>query len=639
MSRKKKKKEVKNKNLPQKQNFFNLKNIIFLVSTILIIFFNNKYLHYINKFTFLFLTLISLLYIYSILNEKYNIKKLIYIGVIILVIFKIFTFYSPVEINGDNANYIIEGKSLAIEGVPKKLYEPYSPVEYSLYNIGIIIIFAFLYKITGGIHPLFFKIVFASFSIFSFLLLYKLFSIYFNKYFSLAFSFIISLHQQLIHFSSLLLTETPFLFFALLTLYFSILNLNDKRKNIFIWIVTGIILFFTTMIRNAGLLFIGLLPFAIFLKGKQYWKKAIIIFTTAIILLSLWIYGKNFMRNKYKENIYQSTIISSNEIIKNNKNFIVKSLEEIYAFRKTYLTNFFKSIWIIGQKIIGEPDNVSKINIFAFISGLIILTGLIFDILKRRYLFASFFLSIFILIILRFGNRLENVVMSRYYFAIIPFAYYYFYIGIIEIISKFKNKNLINISNINMKNISIVLLLFFLIVNLRNLPKEVLIAKEGYPPVIKNFVNLAKWIKNNIKDNVIIGNRKPTIFYLYSNKKSILYYKNVIGKFDRQSPWSQELENETLKMYKEIGVDFIVLDSFSSDPYIKLLPIIQHHPDIFTLYYFPSQFNIPAGYIKTIPELFEFINNYYRKTHKIFIPTTLIKINKEKLKLLVTSSP
>jgi len=52
---------------------------------------------------------------------------------------------------------------------------------------------------------------------------------------------------------------------------------------------------------------------------------------------------------------------------------------------------------------------------------------------------------------------------------------------------------------------------------------------------------------------------------------------------------------------------------------------------LFEVYYFPKQFNIPEGYIKNMNDLFAFINNYYRKTGRIFVPTVLLKINKDRL--------
>ncbi len=601
---------------------------VLLIIANIIVFLNNEYVKYINKFAYILFISFSVLYLYLILKKGYKLKTLLIIGVGLLIFLKIITFYSVVEINGDNINYILEGKSIARDGIPKLLYLPDEKVETSLYNIGMPILFSLLFKITGGVfYPVLFKMIPFIFSIFIFLLLYYLFSLYLDKSYALAVSFIASLNEQIVHFSSLLLTEIPFLFFILFTMYLSTLKFKENWKSVLLWILIGATLFFSAMIRNAGLLFVVVFPFVfIDLKNKKF-LKSVIIALVSFSLVILWIYGKSFFKNKYSRIESQSASASGyNE----SHGFIYKTFNKIINTRDRYIPNLISSLNIMGQKLIGDPDNVMHANFFAILFALVILLGIIYDILKGKYLFASFLLSQIITLIIIFPAA-EYVVLSRYYFATIPFLYYYFYIGMSFLILYLRRKSIIQNNLFTEKKLLLLLFSIFFIVNLRNIPKEMLIAKQGYPPVIKNYVSLAEWVKNRIKDKVIVGSRKSQFFYLFSEKKGVHYYNQVNGKFTRLSPWSQELEDATLKMYKEIGVDYIVLDSFSSDPYVKLLPIIQHHPDLFEVYYFPKQFNIPEGYIKNMNDLFAFINNYYRKTGRIFVPTVLLKINKDRL--------
>lgn len=91
-------------------------------------------------------------------------------------------------------------------------------------------------------------------------------------------------------------------------------------------------------------------------------------------------------------------------------------------------------------------------------------------------------------------------------------------------------------------------------------------AQQPYPPNYANYFALAKWIKKNTSDSVLIACRKEQLFYLYADR-SVTRFKNTSN------------EEAQLAYLKAKGVNYIVLDQLGfSDTQKYLVPAINKYP-------------------------------------------------------------
>ena len=210
------------------------------------------------------------------------------------------------------------------------------------------------------------------------------------------------------------------------------------------------------------------------------------------------------------------------------------------------------------------------------------------------------------------------MVLSRYYIILIPLLYLYFFNGVNYISSFFpkviKCTIFLVVSGLMLGNL--------LSINCR----AVYSAKHPYPPAIQSYIKSAIWVKSNVDKDAIIGSRKSSLYYIWSDRQSLHFFDGIA--YSRNDVWSQKFESDTLKYYKSVNMDYIILDSFLPDSWNKILPVVQHNPELFEIVYSPAQFNIPENQIKNINQVVAIYNNYYRKNKNHFVPTVVLRIKK-----------
>ena len=307
-------------------------------------------------------------------------------------------------------------------------------------------------------------------------------------------------------------------------------------------------------------------------------------------------------------------------------------LKNVSDSLKYTLRNTRYILLVASEKLKGNPDRTTEsYNQDVFLNWviiIIILAGLFSQLLKNPSVPFFFVLAVFASLLQSMPKASEDmVVISRYSVSLIPFVYYYFTAGIFFILS-YKH---IKLSFDAVKLIAFSILFCLPFVNLNNVTTQIYIAKNPYSPGYRVYLDVAEWAKRNLPPDSIVASRKNRIFYMHSGLKGICYWEHKYGA-TRYDQWTKQLEEATLRMYLEQGVDYLVLDSFSGDAYNKILPIISNNQQFFEIYYVPAQFNLKEGFVKTIPELVNFINYVYSNQRQIFVPTVVLKVNSEKLK-------
>jgi hypothetical protein len=139
----------------------------------------------------------------------------------------------------------------------------------------------------------------------------------------------------------------------------------------------------------------------------------------------------------------------------------------------------------------------------------------------------------------------------------LPFVYFYFFIGLKKVLDFFPQK------------IFYALLCILFVFNILSLPLKSH-SYQNLPSPLKNFVSLHNWAKKNLPKEGVIISRKPTITYFYTDHKSINY------------PYTPNLKRIWEEVEKN-NVEYIIVDEFSKETYYYLLPFLYKYKDNFRL--------------------------------------------------------
>ena len=98
-----------------------------------------------------------------------------------------------------------------------------------------------------------------------------------------------------------------------------------------------------------------------------------------------------------------------------------------------------------------------------------------------------------------------------------------------------------------------------------------IVTQSRVPDNWVNYFTIAEWAQQNTEPQAVVACRKPVLFYLYSNRRTVLY------KFTEDSA----LVLEDLKQNK---VNYVVLDRLGYGSTARyLVPVVMKYKDDFSL--------------------------------------------------------
>ncbi len=100
----------------------------------------------------------------------------------------------------------------------------------------------------------------------------------------------------------------------------------------------------------------------------------------------------------------------------------------------------------------------------------------------------------------------------------------------------------------------------------------------GNGPTFDDYVEVAKWARNNLPEDAFVLSVKPRIFWLYSNKKGSRSTTD-------SDVMDDQLEESKLATWKKIGATHIVIDRISRYTRTNIAPIVQNNPKKFRTVY------------------------------------------------------
>ncbi|GEM_PF-4900394 len=539
--------------------------------------------------------------VFPFLQKKTKIILWGILGVFTLYVY-IISFYPVMELNGDNAAYLTRAKAM-IDGLGfRNMWMPNEPFEATLKSIGFSILnipFILLFGINNAVGVQLLPLL----SVFGGLyFMYRFFENKIEKEFLVILLITVALHSQVIHFSSISMTESSAFFFIFLLFFLTekYLDIDSKLSWQRILIVMGIafLAFFAFTVREAIIVLPGTI--ALFLLIRKRWKEAFLfILFTGLFFASYFAYSSHLKELNEKLGLVQqgANTFSQQSFV---QYYIKLLLDGIKTFNFQSVTD---TILVITQKIAGNPDrsDYSGNLILNILILLVVLLPLIHKGTKKAIgLSVIFFFSLIIIIIYSWGGAtLDRMVFSRYYYPLIPFILFFFLKGLISlsaiISERFKFSTLAtNRTKLWVVSIPLLLLLIFEFSMNTN---AVYNAKNPFSPPIKDFVNACSWINKNTPKDAVIANRKSGLAYIWAGRKSIHFYN--ADKFDRYMIFSQNFdllafEKDTLEYYKNNKVKYVIIDAFLPDGYNRIVPVMQKNPKNFILIY--RETSSPKGY-------------------------------------------
>ncbi len=478
-----------------------------------------------------------------------------------------YVFDSKIDLNGDNANYYVLGKSIHqgegyvnINSVLKSPNNHFPPG----YPAIISVIFTFsdsitAVKVTNGLFLL------ASIML-SFIMIKKVTDNELLAWISIPF---LLLNVHFLKYGSMMMTEMSFLFFSLLSfLFFLRAEETEGKKMISGYILSFLFLIIAFYIRTLGIAILAAYSLVFFFRWQKKWKiLAAYIAGFVVCYFPWWFRGNNlggssYLRQLVMINPYRPELgeVGLGNLIArigtNAGRYISREIPEVLFPFKSF--NYKEPIgfgeWVTGFLIMG-----------------LIILGII-HLKKYRKLILGYMAATFAVLLI----WPDVWVGIRFVLPTLPFILLLFLKGVEYIVEFVKLKQQ---WKSNFPVLLVLLLLFPFISEVNLLHNK---AKADYNSNWENYFSLAKGLKKSGESNVVVSCRKPTLFYLYSNTYTTRYKYT-----EDEEDFIADLENRK--------VDYVVLDQLGySSTFRYLYPVIENNTDRFKMI---SQMKNPDTYL------------------------------------------
>ncbi len=517
---------------------------------------------------------LSLIFNQILLEKKLHIDRQTkwMLAILLLVFIGIakYTFDKKVSFLGDNATYYTLGKSIA-EGSG---YTNIHMVEESPANHfppGYPYIIAATIKLTGaetnGIKVLNYLFLLGS----VLLLFFIIKTITSNDHIALITGVICLFNFQLLEYSRVMMSEIPFLFFFILSLFFllkSKTSFNWKDYNYWLFLLTLVFIFH---MRTMGIALLGgaMLYFLI----NKSWKQLAITPIGFILLCIPWqlrtqsLGGSNHVKNLLAYNSLRPELgpMKSEDwlprISRNMERYLTKEIRvSLFPSEIDYGISGTALDWIIGIVLI------AAIGFGIFQMG------------KWKWLIGGYCLATFFILLL----WPDVWIGPRFIIPLIPI----FIFALVTTVQFVASKVITD------EKMKAGIVYCSLVMIIPSVPFINQLHEEGEQPYLENqqrYIDLAKWAKENTPKNAVICCRKQTLFYLFSNRKVTPYAFT-------KSP------DEFLQDLIDKGVTHVVFDELGYSSYEEyLFPAAQYHEGKFI--YVHGFENHPTKIFELHPEI------------------------------------
>ncbi len=460
-----------------------------------------------------------------------------------------YVFDKKIDLGGDDTEYYLLGKAISEgDGYVNLFTEDKTPA--NSFPPGYPIIVGAVMKVFSTESLTTIKKVNGLFLIASIIMLFFIINkISLNKHLAFVVCFIITLNDHLLRYSTITMSEMPYMFFSFFTiLVFMKMDFNKnplKDPYFYLLLLFSVSAYY---IRTIGISIFG--GVILFMLVKRNWRYLLAYFSGVFVLALPW-YIRGMMMGG---NVYLEKLVEINpyrpefgkvgfkdvyeRFLSNAERYITKEIPEgCFNFIKVdYFMQSTISDWILGCLIIA-----------------LILFGIIMS--KDYKLLISFYLLGTFGVLLLWPDVWRGI---RFMLPVVPILVYAIINGIYEYFVFFFSK--IKKLNFNFSPLYLLPIVVLFIPRIFELHDEV---NQPFPAQWENYIKIAKWSKENTEKDALICCRKPSIFYLYSDR-AVTSYMNTLDK------------EELIKDLEKKGVDYVVMEQLgftSTERY--LLPAIK----------------------------------------------------------------
>ncbi len=500
----------------------------------------------------------------SISPAKRQTTIVLLITALIFAVIYYSVFDGKLDVNGDNASYYMLGKALA-NGEGYVNINDINKVPHSHFPPGYPVIISSLIK-TFGESTSTIKLTNGFLLLCTLMVLYLLIKeITSRESTAIIVLILMMLNSHLLMYSTIIMTEIPFLFFSILAIYaFLKVNYNKPIWRDSYFYATILLLTISFYIRTSGLaLMIGLV---LYLLLTKHWKHALIIILAVGLFATPWqlrnqkLGGSTYIKQLQMVNPYRPELGKAGfgdyatRFSNNVSRYLTK---EIPAATVSFVKANYRQAASLGQWL------------FAIAFFMIIIFGVLT--LKKYKLLILTYLAGTLIILLLWPDVWVGI---RFILPTVPFLLLGMVHGLQELLTKITPR--VTHRYIVWLPVLIALLLF---PGIKKLHQN---ARQDLKPEWANYYSLAEWSKENLADSSVIACRKPHLFYLNSNRFTVNYKYTENG---------QSLIDDLI----DKQVDYVVMDQLGySSTFRYLYPVIQNYPDRFELVH---EINDPQTYI------------------------------------------
>ncbi len=474
-----------------------------------------------------------------------------------------YIFDEKIFLGGDNAEYYSLGQGLA----SNMSYSSWSSPQAELANHfppGYPLIIAICLKL--GISSMYgLQIVNGLFllgtAIFAFLLTNRISG---NKIFGLLISIALLVNMHLLEYSTIVMSEVPFAFFMIFTLFYFIKFVDNEyrlKSAAFVFAILGAIAL--VYLRTQGIAVIG--SFIFYLVVAKKIKIAGVFFVCFILAYLPWqirshaLGGSSYVKqlmsvDPYLEKSEKMKVSDWTERIGSNTvRYISK---EIPSLIFPHLTVVYKNpktgdstpspwnFWLIGAATF-------CLSVFGA-----------WKLKEFRWLILSFFGANWLIFMLWpqvwFG--------IRFILPMAPLILIILFVGLKSLFAQ-----IIKMEFVQSGRIYPLFLVPFILISIQGVKKLHIKSEANHAQNWANFLLMAEWAKDNLKENAVVIARKPSLFFVKSDRKS----KTFLYTPDR---------NEILKDFDKNKVTHVVLEQLGFNQTGKFLyPLISKEPDKFKI--------------------------------------------------------
>ncbi len=487
----------------------------------------------------------------------------VYGAILLLTFFNIYSkvFDEKVDLNGDNVSYYILGQSIATGQGYSNIFS--NQQAHNHFPPGYPAIIGVVSKLfSNDIN--FIKEVNGFFLLLSiglvFLIVYQLVKNYHVAFIVALFSL---LNYHLLRYSVIMMSEVPFLFFSILTLYLLIKTDFSKalQKN-WIFFVLILVLAATYHIRSTGLALFG--GIALFLLIKKNWKYAGTLVGGFVLLVLPWyirsknLGGNSYMKQLTRKNPYRAEL---------GQMEFSDWLDRIWNNFERYIT---REIPYGTFNWFDAPDYNAPLSSGDWFLGLLILGIMLFGLfrIKKYMLLLLFYLGASFAILMIWPDVWFGV---RFLVPLVPILFFLFINGILEMVKLIATNALKLKQTDTIALITPLVFLLFIGSFLAPLDQLKAMAKAPYQQNYQNYFQLGRWVKINGAPNAITACRKGQLFYLYSNTPTTRYK-------DTQN--AEELIQDLI----DKNTTYVVIDQLGYSSTARyLVPAVQKYPTKFKM--------------------------------------------------------